>query len=323
MNTGIFIISLDFELQYGMEDSVREDTEERLNNTRIIIPQMLKLFRNHSIHVTWATVGKLCAQDKMDMQRYYPEHKPSYDNKILSTYEYDDIIGIDEEKDFKHYALGLIYEIQKVPFQEIASHTFSHYYCNERGHKNQQFYDDLSSCKEIMLNNIGVVPQSIVFPKNEINYEYVKVLNQLGIKSYRGAPNGFIYGKNIWLKPIRFLNAYVGSSKDGVYDLQKNSNPLNIKASAFLRPYSQKLRVLEPLKIYRIKRQMKYAAQNNKVFHLWWHPHNFGKNSQKNMQQLEELLLYFEVLKKKYGMMSLNMAETEQLINIKIARYYK
>ena len=40
------------------------------------------------------------------------------------------------------------------------------------------------------------------------------------------------------------------------------------------RPYG----FFKKLKMKRIKAQMTYAAKNDKLFHLWWHPHNFGND---------------------------------------------
>ena len=84
---------------------------------------------------------------------------------------------------------------------------------------------------------------------------------------------------------------------------------LNIPASRMLRPYSKKLRLLEPLRLSRIKKELKYAAKHNEIYHIWWHPHNFGANMDKNMAILEEVLKCYSDCQKKYGMTSLTMNE--------------
>jgi len=45
------------------------------------------------------------------------------------------------------------------------------------------------------------------------------------------------------------------------------------------------------------------------VFHLWWHPHNFGVNLVENIALLREILEHFRKLHSEYGMMSSAMAE--------------
>lgn len=42
------------------------------------------------------------------------------------------------------------------------------------------------------------------------------------------------------------------------------------------------------------------AAQAQAFYHLWWHPHNFGKHIDKNLAMLEELLSYHQELRKQY-----------------------
>ena len=51
------------------------------------------------------------------------------------------------------------------------------------------------------------------------------------------------------------------------------------------------------------------AAKTGNGFHLWWHPHNFGRNLSKNMAFLTCILNYYRVLNAEYGMDSLNMSE--------------
>ena len=46
---------------------------------------------------------------------------------------------------------------------------------------------------------------------------------------------------------------------------------------------------------------MLHAAKNKKLFHLWWHPHNFGINLKENIHFLEKILGYYTYLKTKYN----------------------
>jgi hypothetical protein len=89
---------------------------------------------------------------------------------------------------------------------------------------------------------------------------------------------------------------------------------LIIPSSRFLRKYCPGLKMFEPLKFHRIKKQMEYAAKTGKIFHLWFHPHNFGLHTQHNLKNLQEILEYFCYLNKKYGMQSLNMNEIVEVV---------
>jgi hypothetical protein len=59
---------------------------------------------------------------------------------------------------------------------------------------------------------------------------------------------------------------------------------------------------------------MQRTAEKGMVYHLWWHPHNFGHFPEQNLQYLEELLVFFDGLREEYGMKSLNMKETAGLV---------
>jgi hypothetical protein len=91
--------------------------------------------------------------------------------------------------------------------------------------------------------------------------------------------------------------------------LKNQSLPVNVPQSLFLRPWSKKFRWFEPLKLMRIKKQMTTAARKGGLYHLWWHPHNFGKYTDKNLQTLEKILRHYQYLSSKYGMVSMNMEE--------------
>ena len=56
------------------------------------------------------------------------------------------------------------------------------------------------------------------------------------------------------------------------------------------------------------------------TFHLWWHPHNVGVRTEEHLAQLDEIFRYYEELKEKYGMRSLNMREMTEEMNTKQAQ---
>ena len=60
---------------------------------------------------------------------------------------------------------------------------------------------------------------------------------------------------------------------------------------------------------------MKKAAKKGRIFHLWWHPHNIGINTEKNLKNIKEIFDYYDELKNKYGMESKNMLELAEEIN--------
>src|SRR5262249_22378807 len=83
---------------------------------------------------------------------------------------------------------------------------------------------------------------------------------------------------------------------------------IDVTASRFLRP-STATGPLEWLRLTRITTAMEQAARRGTVFHLWWHPHNFGVGLDANIAFLSALLDYFRTLQHRYGMRSLTMTE--------------
>jgi hypothetical protein len=91
-------------------------------------------------------------------------------------------------------------------------------------------------------------------------------------------------------------------------------NILNIPASMFFRPYNEKLKIFEGLKVKRIKNSLTRCAKSGGIFHLWWHPHNFGDNLEQNICQLEEILRHFNSLRERYKLESFTMNDISKLV---------
>lgn len=321
MQTGIFTISLDFELFWGVRDKkTQQDYKENILGARAVIPKLLEIFLQHNIHATWATVGFLFAKNKEELRTYIPEKLPGYRSSRLSPYKHIDSIGENEEVDPFHYANSLICQISNYPGQEIGSHTMSHFYCLEEGQNISDFETDIKN--SILLaqkNNIQL--KSFIFPRNQLNPEYISICKKYNIESYRGNEKSFIYKENneantsLLIKILRFTDTYFNLTGYNTFTINANRIPINIKSSKFFRPYNKKLKILEPLKIRRIKKAMTYAAKNKRIFHLWWHPHNFGISIENNIDNLLAILRQYQILNKQYGMISQNMSEISSHIN--------
>src|SRR5262245_29140349 len=101
---GTFIISLDFELFWGVRDQIRlAKYAPNLVGTRRAVPALLRLFGTHGIRATWATVGFLFFASKSDMMRNLPAELPAYTNAKLSPYATLASIGENEDEDPYHF----------------------------------------------------------------------------------------------------------------------------------------------------------------------------------------------------------------------------
>lgn len=315
MQKGKFVISLDFEIYWGVRDKKTiEAYRTELLGVRMVIPRLLDLFEKYRIQATFATVGLLFFGNKQDMQAALPELRPAYVDKGLSPYPgIESAVRNSEQEDPYHFGLSLIDKIREYN-QEIGSHTFCHYYCLEEGQTKEEFMADLCRAIEVA-SGTGDQLLSFVFPRNQYNAEYLDILKENGLIAYRGNESAFIFNpafKSLKLKfarALRLLDTYMNISGHNIYNQETllQDGLVNIPASRFLRPYSTKLKSLERIRLKRITSSMTKAAQAGKVYHLWWHPHNFGSNSDKNFAFLEKILQHYKKLNEQYGFESRSM----------------
>ncbi|MBQ7956778.1 MAG: polysaccharide deacetylase family protein [Clostridia bacterium] len=319
---GCLVLSLDFELFWGVTDSrTIEKYGPDIITGRESIPRLLKLFDKYGLHTTWGTVGMLFAGNKDELAKYIPEIKPNYDNTKLSAYKHFETIGLSEEDDKLHYAQSVIREIISHDHQEIGSHTFSHYYCREKGQTYEAFDADTMAARKIAKDIFGIDIKSFIFPRNYFNAEYLKSLKENNILAVRGNQKHFAYDKNsIISRMFRLIDTYIPvcGSKSYYREECHQDGILNLKASVFFRKYYKKLWFLEPLKMLNIKLLMTIAAKKGKVIHIWWHPHNMGSDPEIFFEQIETLFKHYKKLNAKYGFESKNMGElAEEIINEK------
>ncbi|MCF7815445.1 MAG: polysaccharide deacetylase family protein [Candidatus Pacebacteria bacterium] len=317
-----FVVSLDFELFWGMFDKVTlAEYGERILGEQTAIPRILEIFERYGIHATWATVGMLMARDREELLSLLPpkELRPTYEDMNVSSYQYIETssIGTDESADKYHFGESLVKKILSTPHQEIGNHTFSHYYCID-GHKNsgEIFEADIDAFNRIA-QTYDIHATSIVFPRNQTDKEALRVCSEKGLKTYRGNENHFLYkprkdsSQSLFIRALRLLDHYVNISGYHTYSLPERVKnfPVNIPSSRFFRPWNSTLRLFEPLRMRRIKNAMSHAAKNDQVFHLWWHPHNFGIDQEENFKNLEDILTHFKMLQTKYKMQSTSISD--------------
>ena len=67
MDKGTLLISLDFELFWGVLDCHTYDSYgKNVLGGRNAIPKLLELFKKYGVHATWATVGMMFADNVED-----------------------------------------------------------------------------------------------------------------------------------------------------------------------------------------------------------------------------------------------------------------
>lgn len=292
--------------------------------TKQVIPRMLELFATHEVAVTWATVGSLMADDEEEWHSFCPTLQPNYHHSKYSAYRYAAQYGIGQAYADAHFAPALVKEIVSYPRQELATHTYGHYYCLEAGQTLEAFKADMAAAQQLALHKFGQSLTSLVFPRNQYNTAYLLACHQLGITAVRSnPPNWFWTGvandeTSLVRKIFRTGDVFVPMGSSNSYPLKKlqkvPGKPLELPASRLYRQYDGRYPLLNVQRLKRIMGEMENAAKKGECYHLWWHPENFGFHPNECIAELNQLLHFFTILREKYGMQSSNMQEMAALL---------
>ena len=97
----MLIVSLDFELFWGMQDVCSlNDYKHNLMGVWDAVPELLDIFQQNDVHATWATVGFMFADSLMTLKNYIPpkELLPTYDEIRRSAYRCIESENIDSQR---------------------------------------------------------------------------------------------------------------------------------------------------------------------------------------------------------------------------------
>jgi hypothetical protein len=307
------VISLDFELMWGVRDHLSiAQYGANVRGVRNAVPRILDLFNRFDIRATWATVGFLFCETKDELMASLPSIRPTYRQTSFSNYAYLDEVGNNEKDDPHYFGFSLLKEIKNRASQEIATHTFSHYYCLEQGQRPDQFKADLDAAVTAA-DRKGIELKSIVFPRNQYGAQHLEIVGSCGLRTFRGSERSWLYRSStvdeqfMLRRASRLADQYVNLSGHHVQHPDRNARLIEVASSRFLRPYSSALAPLDNLRLSRINGAMEVAAFDKGVFHLWWHPHNFGLNTDENLTFLAKILSHFARLRDDQGMHSSRM----------------
>src|SRR5262245_13807069 len=263
---GVFVISLDFELLWGVRDKYTvADYGANILGARKAVPALLGSFRSRGIACTWATVGFLFCADRDELLECCPASRPNYRHRQLCPYDDLAELGRDEESDPYHFGLSLLHQVRLAPNQEIGTHTFSHFYCLEEGGTLEAFRADLAAAKAVAKRR-GVELKSIAFPRNQYADPYLAASQELGMTSFRGNENAWFHRatagdkQSLLMRAARLADSYISIGGAYVRQPEMTAGLLNINSSRFLRPIRPDGR-LEDLRLHRIRRAMDEAAR--------------------------------------------------------------
>lgn len=314
---GALVVSLDFEQRWGWRDHAQEGGGG--DPAPDIVNDLCKLFASRGIRATWATVGFLFAKTKDEITACLPDVRPTYQQSSLDPYV--EPLGDNETADPQHMAGSLVDQIAATPGQELASHTFSHFYCLEPGQDEEAFRADLAAACAIARLR-GTRLTSLVLPRNQWNPAYADAVWDSGFDCYRGPQPSPGHGarprgrQSPAVRVARLIDTYAGVAPPPTADwgaLVEPGGLCNVPASAFLREFDPGRKMLEPLRRARLIAGLRDAARRGRIFHLWWHPHNFSRHPRQSFDLLNRLLDDFDRLAETEGMQSLSMRDVSTM----------
>lgn len=280
-----FVISLDFELRWGFHDRFGLDMDRyraNLEGEREVVPALLRLFCERRIRATWATVGAVACRDWEEYFARAPK-PPAYRRpELVMHHRYADL----DPEGGLHFAPDLVDRVHRTPGQELGTHTFSHLPFCEPGITIADVLADLAAVRHLWLERFGEAPRSMTFPRNQLGF--LDAVRASGLRIYRGNPTPWYYDCRdpaINARLPRLLRLLDDTSPWSRHSRYVRGGMT--QASLFLR--TELPAMLWELHVAHIRNELA-KLRAGEVFHVWWHPHNLGRDTRQRLDRVEHVL---------------------------------
>jgi peptidoglycan/xylan/chitin deacetylase (PgdA/CDA1 family) len=290
--TGVFTLSLDFELIWGTIDrrgidGFRHSCEvERAE----VIDRLLELLAEFEVPATWAIVGHLCLAGCSPVGGCkHPEIvRPKHSWVTGDWFDHDP--GGNEGTAPLFFGRSLIQKIRGCSVtQEIGSHSFSHVIFGDPGCSRSTAESELRESVRAA-RDLGIELRSFVFPRNSVGH--LDIFPDYGFTCFRAEPASIKRPATSQLaRLIRLIETLTASRPAvGLPELTA-SGMWNIPASMIYVPMHGMRRFLPmSLRVRRAVRGLERAAEESKIFHLWFHPTNLADGIEYMFRGLRQIL---------------------------------
>lgn len=300
-DTGIFTISLDFELIWGTLDLFGpERFREICVQERIVVERLLELFAEFDVPATWCTVGHLFLRECSEHGGVkHPEVVPPEHAWVSNDWFAHDPCG-NETTDPVFYGRALIEKILACPVpQELGCHTFSHAIFGDPGCSKATARTELAQCLEVA-RRMGVEMRSFVFPRNKAGH--LDLLPEFGFTCYRSRePRWYETWPDI-VKRVGHLFDVLAATEPPVSLPQWDENGLwHTPASMLYFPMKGNRRHFVPVsvRVRRARKGLDAAVRQKRVFHLWFHPTDMAEEVDRMFSGLRLILEYARSLRER------------------------
>lgn len=287
---GIFVLSLDVELSWGVVDKPHKLKENKryYEQSRDCIDKIITLLEKYDISATWAVVGHLFLKECNAAEGKKHSDIPRSTYPWYSGDWFDESPCTNEEEAPLWYGRDIIKKIAGCKVrQEIACHSFAHIPYGDENTKRAAVRADLSKCVA-EAEKAGLKLRSFVFPRNNVGY--IDELKNFGFEAYRGAEPLWYRGFPSKPKKLCHIIDQLFAISPPVSNPEYEQGLYNIPGSMLYRSMDG-IRSLLPVgsKVYKAKKGINKAIRDKKVFHLWFHPYNIATNPERLLYGLEEI----------------------------------
>jgi peptidoglycan/xylan/chitin deacetylase (PgdA/CDA1 family) len=316
LEKGIFTISLDTELAWGVVDKPKylKSNLKYYEKTREVIEKLFVLFTQYEVSATWAVVGHLFLDTCKPVNgQKHPEilrsNYPRYKNDWFAA---DPCTNFNQDPFW--YGRDIVHKIRSCPvIQEIGCHSFSHLIFGDKNTRRETVQSELEACQGLA-NTLGIKLRSFVFPRNLEGY--LDELKKAGFLTFRGSePLWYRSFPRKVQKVCHMVDQLLSFSPPVIVPKEKEG--LVVIPGSMLYLSMDGFRKYIPLKA-RIKKAgkgLQKAVKEKKIFHLWFHPYDLATAPEKLLQGFEEILKEAASLREKGCLEIRTMCEIAQKYN--------
>jgi hypothetical protein len=286
---GYLLLTLDTELAWGCFDHYRSEMFSADGSVeRRSIEVILELLDEFSVVATWAVVGHLF-YERCEACDICPI--------LLWKGKYQSFHQIFNTAKPLWYGADIIKALlARRTRHEIAFHGYTHELFDENTMTEERARLEIQEWLRVSKRE-GIVPRTVVFPRDKIGH--LSVFREAGFICYRGHEDTPRLHRLIYAgKLIKTIDHVLSLSTPPVYRLSgaESCGLVNFRSSQHFFGFNRRLELvldwlnLHNLRINRMIKGVKKAADEKKLIHIWAHPWQF--RTRKDFEKLRYLLGY-------------------------------
>ena len=312
IKTGYFVFSLDTELAWGFFDSDRRRSKQFSSDgsrERRSIERLLDMLDKFGIVGTWAIVGHLFYKEcevcdicpVLEWEGKYQSFEEIYRTDAPLWYGADIVEAL----------------LANGSQHEIAFHGYTHEVFDENRMSEEAARIEIQEWLRIAERR-GIIPQSVVFPRDKVGH--LDLFEEAGFICYRSKEDfPRLFRLSYVGKLTKAIDHILSLSTPPVYEI-KRVEPhglVNLRSSQHFFGFNRRLEMildslnLHKLRINRMIKGVKKAADEKRIIHIWAHPWEF--RTEKDFAKLRYLLEYVSEETNRGRMRSIGMAALAEI----------